>query len=117
MTAKNDPSLFADNAPGYVAVRPTDVAAQEVFPGIHIQVLWRGDNGATAAVVRIAPGAKWGKDDVHSPGPEEVYVVSGVFNDGQRDYPEGTFMHAPARSWHVPQSEQGCTLFVFYPEG
>lgn len=113
----SDPSLFADNAPGYIAVLPTDVPAKEVFPGVNIQVLWQGDNGATAAVVDIAAGAKWGKDDVHAPGPEEVYVVSGTFNDGQRDYPAGTFMHAPAHSWHIPQSEEGCVLFVFYPEG
>nr|WP_243769684.1 cupin domain-containing protein [Amycolatopsis acidicola] len=36
---------------------------------------------------------------------------------GARDYPAGTFLHAPAGSWHVPGSATGCTLFVFYPEG
>jgi len=46
-----------------------------------------------------------------------VYVVSGVFNDGVRDYPAGSFTHNPAGSSHVPQSKTGCTLFVFYPEG
>lgn len=54
---------------------------------------------------------------MHEPGPEEVHVVSGVFNDGVRDYPAGTFIHNPAGSSHVPQSETGCTLFLFYPEG
>jgi len=44
-------------------------------------------------------------------------VVSGVFNHGVRDYPAGTFIHAPAGSSHVPQSRTGCTLFLFYPEG
>jgi hypothetical protein len=38
-------------------------------------------------------------------------------DDGVRDYPAGSFIHAPAGSSHVPQSETGCTLFVFYPEG
>jgi hypothetical protein len=53
----------------------------------------------------------------HHHPPEEVYVVDGVFNDGIRDNPAGSFIHAPAGSSHVPQSAGGCTLFVFYPEG
>ena len=32
--------------------------------------------------------------------PEELYVVAGVFNDGVRDYPAGTFIHNPAGSSH-----------------
>ncbi|MFH9293928.1 hypothetical protein [Streptomyces sp. NPDC017520] len=28
-----------------------------------------------------------------------------------------SFIHAPAGSWHIPQTTSGCTLFVFYPEG
>jgi anti-sigma factor ChrR (cupin superfamily) len=54
---------------------------------------------------------------VHEPGPEEVFVVSGVFNDGVRDYPAGSFIHAPAATSHVAQSRTGCVLFLFYPEG
>ncbi len=52
--------------------------------------------------------------DVHVPGPEEVFVVSGVFNDGAHDYPAGSFIHNPAGSSHVPQSKEGCVLFVFF---
>jgi anti-sigma factor ChrR (cupin superfamily) len=63
------------------------------------------------------PGALWPNLDVHDPGPEEVFVVSGVFNDGVRDYPPGSFTHCPAGSSHVPQSTTGCRLFVSYPEG
>ena len=63
------------------------------------------------------PGACWEGIDLHEPGPEEVYVVSGVFNDGVRDYPAGSFIHNPKGSSHVPQSKTGCTIFVFYPEG
>ena len=44
-------------------------------------------------------------------------ISIGVFNDGARDYPAGSFIHAPAGSSHVPQSAKGCTLFLFYPEG
>jgi len=44
-------------------------------------------------------------------------MVSGVLNDGVNDYQAGTFLHAPAGSWHVPQSAEGCVLFLFYHEG
>lgn len=90
---------------------------RELFPGIRLWSLWRGDSGASAHVLEIDPGACWEGIDVHEPGPEEVYVVSGVFNDGVRDHPAGSFIHAPAGSSHVPQSATGCTLFLFYPEG
>ncbi len=90
---------------------------QELFKGIRIRRLWKGEQGASAVVVEIDPGACWGELDVHEPGPEEVFVVSGTFNDGERDYGPGTFIHNPAGSSHVPQSKTGCTLFVFFPEG
>ncbi|MGE2736340.1 cupin domain-containing protein [Mycolicibacterium vaccae] len=112
-----DISQFGPNAPGYTWVSAQDIPAREPFPGIRVKLLWEGDDGAKAVVTEIAAGAVFGKEDHHSSGPEEVYVVSGVFNDGVRDYPAGTFLHAPAGSWHVPQSEQGCVLFLFYPRG
>lgn len=92
-------------------------AARELFEGVRLRTLWKGANGAKAKVLEIDPGCGWEGLDLHEPGPEEVYVVSGVFNDGTRDYPAGTFIHNPAGSSHVPQSETGCVLFVYYPEG
>ena len=93
-----------------------DVPVRELFPGIRLRTLWSGQV-ATAHVLEMDPGSHWEGIDVHQPGPEEVFVVSGVFNDGIRDYPAGSFIHAPAGSSHVPQSVEGCTLFLFYPEG
>ncbi|SMC74307.1 cupin domain-containing protein [Kibdelosporangium aridum] len=95
----------------------TGAPARELSPGIRLRPLWTGSNGASANVVEIDAGACWEGKDVHEPGPEEVYVVSGTFNDGFNDYPAGSFIHAPAGSWHIPQSKTGCVLFVFYPEG
>lgn len=89
---------------------------RELFPGIRLRSLWSGPV-ATAHVLEMDPGSCWQGIDVHEPGPEEVYVVEGVFNDGIRDYPAGSFIHCPAGSSHVPQSTTGCRLFVFYPEG
>jgi anti-sigma factor ChrR (cupin superfamily) len=95
-----------------------DCIVKEKFGGIvRVRTLWEGKDGAKAQVVELDPGACWEGLDVHEPGPEEVYVVSGTFNDGVRDYATGSFIHNPAGSSHVPQSKTGCTLFVFYPEG
>ncbi|GIH15119.1 hypothetical protein [Rugosimonospora africana] len=46
-------------------------------------------------MLEMDPGTSWPRRDVHEPGPEEVYVVAGIFSDGARDYPAGTFPHAP----------------------
>ena len=100
-----------------VYVNQDDVVPREIYPGIRKRVLWQGSNGAKAQILEIDPGARFLKLDVHHPGPEEVYVVSGTFNDGARDYPAGSFVHNPAGSSHLPQSKEGCVLFVFFPEG
>jgi quercetin dioxygenase-like cupin family protein len=114
MTAMNSEILDQE---GYTAVLVSEAPVQEVFPGIRLRPLWRGPNGAHANVLEMDPGTSWPRHDVHEPGPEEVYVLTGTLNDGARDYPAGTFLHAPAGSWHVPATEAGCTLFLFFPEG
>lgn len=98
-------------------VHKDDVKQETPYPGVRIHRLWKGKRGVSALLVEIDAGCKFLELDVHEPGPEEVYVVSGVFNDGVRDYPAGSFIHNPAGSSHVPQSKTGCVLFVFYPEG
>jgi anti-ECFsigma factor, ChrR len=105
------------NLEGVVSENWQNIPAKELFPGIRQRILWRGSNGAKAKILEIDPGAKFTKLDTHFPGPEEVFVVSGVFNDGVHDYPAGTFIHNPAGSAHVPQSKQGCVIFVLFPDG
>jgi quercetin dioxygenase-like cupin family protein len=102
---------------GYTSVLVDDTPVVELFPGIRSRPLWRDASGASAQVLEMDPGTSWPHRDIHQPGPEEVYVIAGTFNDGARDYQPGTFLHAPAGSWHVPASATGCTLFVFYPAG
>jgi anti-sigma factor ChrR (cupin superfamily) len=99
---------------GWTSVR--GVSIREPFKGIHVYELWTGENGAKAQFVEIEPGAVFEGLEVHERGPEEIFVVSGTFNDGVRDYEAGTFIHNPAGSSHVPQSKTGCTFFVFLPE-
>ncbi|WP_405495117.1 cupin domain-containing protein [Nocardia sp. NBC_00511] len=102
---------------GYAYASVDDAPTRELFPGIRVRPLWSSPSGAHANVLEMDAGTSWPRRDIHAPGPEEVYVVAGIFNDGARDYPAGTFLHAPAGSWHVPATTIGCTLFVFYPEG
>lgn len=97
--------------------RGDDVQPETPYPGVRIRRLWKGIHGARALVVEIDAGCRFNESDLHDTGPEEVYVASGVFNDGTRDYPAGSFIHNPAGSSHVPQTATGCVLFVFYPEG
>lgn len=103
-------------ADAYVWSAVQDAPVRELFPGIRLRPLWSAGD-AKAYVLEMDANTCWQGIDVHDPGPEEVFVVSGVFNDGDRDYPAGTFIHAPAGSSHVPQTTTGCTLFLFYPEG
>ncbi len=105
------------NLEGVLSANWRGLSAKEIFPGIRKRVLWQGSNGAKAQILEIDPGAKFTTLDTHYPGPEEVFVVSGVFNDGVHDYPAGTFIHNPVGSAHIPQSKQGCVIFVFFPEG
>jgi anti-sigma factor ChrR (cupin superfamily) len=100
-----------------VHVASAEVEALEIHPGVRQRILGEGANGARAQLLEFDPGARFLKLDVHHPGPEEVYVVSGVFNDGLRDYPAGSFVHHPAGSSHLPQSHEGCVLVVYFPEG
>lgn len=109
------PEILAQE--GYTSVSVDESPVRELFPGIRLRPLWRGPAGAHANVLEMEAGTSWPHRDVHEPGPEEVYVVAGTFNDGAHDYPAGTFLHAPAGSWHVPSTTTGCTLFLFYPEG
>lgn len=105
------------NHAGVVWTTQADAIATELAPGIRRRVLWTQPGGARAQLLEIDPGARFNSIDVHDPGSEEIYVLSGVFNDGIRDYPAGTFIHNPAGSSHIPQSATGCVLFVFFPEG
>ncbi|MFF0491497.1 cupin domain-containing protein [Nocardia sp. NPDC003482] len=109
------PEILAQD--GYTSNTAADAPVRELFPGVRLRTLWTGPNGAHAHLLEMDPGSGWPRRDVHEPGPEEVYVVAGTFHDGARDYGPGTFLHAPAGSWHIPATTTGCTLFLFYPEG
>lgn len=115
MTPSKTPELNLD---GVVACHWQDVPPRALpQAGFSTRLLWTGENGRKALIFEIAPGAVYPELDRHWPGAEEVFVLSGSFCDGQNTYPAGTFLHHPAGSAHIPQSSEGCVLFVFFPEG
>lgn len=97
--------------------RVEKVPVVEVATGIRMRPLWEHPDGAKALVVEIDAGACFADVDVHSKGPEMVYVLDGVFGDGTAQHPAGTFIYGPQGSSHLPQSDVGCTVLVFCPQG
>ncbi len=70
-----------------------------------------------AVVFEFEAGVKLPGIDAHLSGPEQIFVISGVFNDGRNDYDEGGSINNPLGSAHIPQSKQGCTVLITFPEG
>lgn len=108
---------------GFVVAHRDDVEVVEVGDGIVVRRLFRDGPEATAhraVVVSFPAGAQWPGDDVHEPGPEGVYVVSGTFHGlagpGTVHGP-GTFLHCAAGTRHSPSTDTGGELFVYYPRG
>ena len=89
------------NLDGVISANWQHLPSTEIFPGVRMRSLWQGTHGAKAKILEFDAGAKFTTLDVHSPGPEEVFVVSGVFNDGVYDYPAGSFIYNPAGSTHI----------------
>lgn len=105
------------NFEGVTSVNWRNIPGSEVATGIFERVLWKGDKGKRAIVFEFKAGSKFPGIEVHEAGPEQIYVISGMFNDGKKDHAAGSFINNPIGSAHVPQSQQGCVVLVTYPEG
>jgi ChrR Cupin-like domain len=107
----------------YAATHLSDAERTDVGNGIVVHRLYRSGpepSARRALLVRFPAGAQWPGADVHEPGPEDVYVVSGTFHGltGERSVHEaGTFLHFDAGTSHSPWTPTGGDLFVYYPEG
>ncbi|QFU76323.1 cupin [Halioglobus maricola] len=62
------------------------------------------------ALVKWEPGCRFVEH--RHPGGEEIFVISGVFEDEEGAYPAGTWLRNPPGSVHSPFSEQGCVIYV-----
>lgn len=81
---------------------------QGLVPGLHVMPLMRQGTGST--LVRWAPQTYFSAHRHY--GGEEIFVVSGVFEDEHGIYPEGSWIRSPHMSLHQPFSKEGCTIFV-----
>lgn len=108
------------NSVNFIGITSTnwkDVEGKEVAPGIRERAIWSGDEGKRAVVFEFEAGAKFPGIDAHLTGPEQIFVISGVFNDGEKNHNEGSFINNPVGSAHIPQSETGCAVLIIFPEG
>jgi len=81
---------------------------QGLVPGLHVMPLMRQGTGST--LVRWAPQTYFSAHRHY--GGEEIFVVSGVFEDEHGIYPQGSWIRSPHMSLHQPFSKEGCTIFV-----
>ena len=81
---------------------------QGLVEGLNVMPLMRQGSGST--LVRWAPQTFFNPHRHY--GGEEIFVVSGVFEDEYGGYPKGTWIRSPHMSLHKPFSKEGCTIFV-----
>jgi anti-sigma factor ChrR (cupin superfamily) len=81
-------------------------------PGVERRMLFRiGEEKARAtSLVRYAPGSSFARH-VHA-GGEEFLVLEGTFQDGEGDYPAGTYVRNSPGTAHSPAAKDGATIFV-----
>jgi anti-sigma factor ChrR (cupin superfamily) len=116
MQRQVDPRL---DLKGVISMRADKVPSVDYYPGVRKRTLFASQTpgGLRILQVEIDAGKKFLDLDVHKSGPEYIYVVEGMFDDGAREHPAGTFIQHPAGSSHIPQSKSGCKLIVVLPSG
>lgn len=91
----------------------TQAAAFEAGPepGVERLLLYRQPGFPEAMwLVRMAAGAATAREAL--PGGEEVFVVSGAFEDDEGSYPEGTWLRQPPGSSSAKRSPRGALLYM-----
>ncbi|SIS68844.1 cupin domain-containing protein [Neptunomonas antarctica] len=68
------------------------------------------EHGQVTSIVRYEPGTFFSAH-THTQG-EEIFVLSGIFEDENGSYPAGTYLRNPPGSSHTPGSSVGCELWV-----
>ena len=100
--------LGADQQQREVVDTQTTQWLQGMVPGLTVMPLMRQGLGST--LVRWAPKTYFNPHKHF--GGEEIFVVSGVFEDEHGRYPSGSWIRSPHMSMHKPFSVEGCTIFV-----
>ena len=82
---------------------------QGLVPGLTVMPLHEFEH-EHVALVRWAPGTVF-QPHTHF-GGEEIWVVSGIFEDEFGAYPQGTWIRSPRMSRHHPFTKTGTTILV-----
>ncbi|MEM7610729.1 MAG: cupin domain-containing protein [Pseudomonadota bacterium] len=80
-----------------------------VAPGLEVLPLHQYER-ESVALVRWAPGTIFNRHKHW--GGEEIFVISGTFQDEHGDYPAGSWIRSPHLSEHSPFSNEGCLIYV-----
>jgi len=102
------------NYDGIKFVLIENIQSMEITKGISQQILWNGENGKHTAIYKFEANSKLPFVDLHSLYDEHIYVIDGTFNDGMKNYEKGSYIINPKGTAHLPQSKEGCTIFVIY---
>ena len=101
------------------AITPLDQAPAPVQVNDLITVRRLKESSASdpgvVMLLTFAPGAAFGED--RHAVREMLHVLAGEFSDGSDTWPAGTVICAEPGSVHYPQSETGCTVLAYYPDG
>jgi len=82
-------------------------------PGVEIARLYQNEaSGASAAVLRYAPGASV-PEHIHQ-GYEHVLVLEGEQRDHRGSYPAGTLVVNPPGTRHTVTSPEGCVALLIW---
>ena len=87
---------------------------RELRPGVEIATLYEDASGATAALLRYAPGAEvpWHRH----PGYEHIFVVEGEQQDDRGQYPAGTLVVNAPGTQHRVSSPKGCLALLIWQQ-
>lgn len=66
--------------------------------------------GASAVLLKFAPGASYGAH--RHPRGEQYYVLEGSLEDAGQTWTAGSYVQHAPNSAHRPSSREGCVLFV-----
>jgi anti-sigma factor ChrR (cupin superfamily) len=80
-----------------------------MVPGLSVLSLHSFGTEHTA-LVRWAAGTVFMRHK-HWQG-EEIFVISGTFQDEHGNYPAGSWLRSPHQSEHAPFSTEGCLIYV-----
>lgn len=95
---------------------PIDAGSMDWVPspaaGVDRRMLYRegAEVARATSIERYAVGSSF-PPHVHS-GGEEIFVLSGTFQDEHGDYPAGSYFRNPPGTSHSPAAAEGCEIFV-----